>query len=103
MQVKDGYPGRLDMKPEFRSACTALAPPTYARPFACIATMGCLRTSCTISQIRCLPCRQPMPHTAKRCGKGPALYRALNPRRNDRDDIAQMTPEEEVLLLYVME
>src|SRR6516162_6912140 len=71
MQVKDGYPGRLDMKPEFRSACTALAPPTYARPFACIATMGCLRTSCTISQIRCLPCRQPMPHTAKRCGKGP--------------------------------
>ena len=32
-----------------------------------------------------------------------ALYRALNPRRNDRDDIAQMTPEEEALLLYVME
>jgi len=32
-----------------------------------------------------------------------ALYRALNPRRNDKDDIAQMTPEEEVLLLHVME
>jgi len=32
-----------------------------------------------------------------------ALYQALNPRRNDNDDIAQMTPEEEVLLLHVME
>jgi len=32
-----------------------------------------------------------------------ALYQALNPRRNDKDDIAQMTPEEEVLLLHVME
>jgi hypothetical protein len=31
------------------------------------------------------------------------LYQALNPRRNDKDDIAQMTPEEEVLLLHVME
>jgi hypothetical protein len=32
-----------------------------------------------------------------------ALYQALNPRRNDKDDIAQMTPEDEVLLLHVME
>jgi hypothetical protein len=32
-----------------------------------------------------------------------ALYQALNPRRNDKHDIAQMTPEEEVLLLHVME
>jgi hypothetical protein len=32
-----------------------------------------------------------------------ALYQALNPRRNDKDDIAQMTPEEEALLLHVME
>jgi len=32
-----------------------------------------------------------------------ALYQALNPRRSDKDDIAQMTPEEEVLLLHVME
>jgi hypothetical protein len=31
------------------------------------------------------------------------LYRALNARGNDKDDIAQMTPEEEVLLLHVME
>ena len=32
-----------------------------------------------------------------------ALYLALDPRSNDRADIAQMTPEEEVLLLHVME
>jgi hypothetical protein len=32
-----------------------------------------------------------------------ALYRALDPRRNDKKDMAQMTPEEEVLLLHVME
>ena len=32
-----------------------------------------------------------------------ALYRALDPRRSDRDDFAQMTPEEEVALLHVME
>jgi hypothetical protein len=32
-----------------------------------------------------------------------ALYQALNPRRNDKDDIARMTPEEEALLLHVME
>jgi hypothetical protein len=28
---------------------------------------------------------------------------ALDPRRNDTKDMAQMTPEEEVLLLHVME
>ena len=27
-----------------------------------------------------------------------ALYRALDPRRNDKEDIARMTPDEEVLL-----
>jgi hypothetical protein len=32
-----------------------------------------------------------------------ALYRALDPRRNDKKDMAQMTPEEEVLLLHVLE
>jgi hypothetical protein len=32
-----------------------------------------------------------------------ALYRALDPRRNDQNDIAHMTPEEEVLVLHVME
>ena len=32
-----------------------------------------------------------------------ALYRALDARRNDRADRAQMTPENEVLLLHVME
>jgi hypothetical protein len=32
-----------------------------------------------------------------------ALYRALDPRRNDKVDLAQMTPEEEVLLLHVLE
>jgi hypothetical protein len=32
-----------------------------------------------------------------------ALSQALDPRRHDKDDIAQMTPEEEVLLLHVME
>ena len=32
-----------------------------------------------------------------------ALYRALDVRRNDRADRAQMTPEDEVLLLHVME
>jgi hypothetical protein len=32
-----------------------------------------------------------------------ALYRALDARRNDKEDIARMTPEEEVLLLHVME
>jgi hypothetical protein len=32
-----------------------------------------------------------------------ALYRALDPRRNDKDDIAGMTPDEEVMLLHVME
>jgi hypothetical protein len=32
-----------------------------------------------------------------------ALYRALDPARNDKDDLARMTPEEEVLLLHVME
>ena len=32
-----------------------------------------------------------------------ALYLALDPRSNDRADITRMTPEEEVLLLHVME
>jgi hypothetical protein len=32
-----------------------------------------------------------------------ALYRALDPRRSDKDDLAQMTAEEEVALLHVME
>lgn len=32
-----------------------------------------------------------------------ALYRALDPARNDKDDLARMKPEEEVLLLHVME
>jgi hypothetical protein len=32
-----------------------------------------------------------------------ALYDALDARRNDQADLAQMTPEEEVLLLHVME
>ena len=32
-----------------------------------------------------------------------ALYQALDPCRNDKNDIAHMTPEEEVLLLHVME
>jgi hypothetical protein len=32
-----------------------------------------------------------------------ALYRALDPRRSDKDDLAQMTPDEEVSLLHVME
>jgi hypothetical protein len=32
-----------------------------------------------------------------------ALCRALDARRNDKDDLAQMTPEDEVLLLHVME
>jgi len=32
-----------------------------------------------------------------------ALCQALDPRRNDKNDIAKMTPEDEVLLLHVME
>jgi hypothetical protein len=32
-----------------------------------------------------------------------ALYRALDPARNDKDDLARMTPDDEVLLLHVME
>ena len=32
-----------------------------------------------------------------------ALYQALNPRRNDKDDIPRMTPDEEILLPHVME
>jgi len=32
-----------------------------------------------------------------------SLYLALDPRSNDRADIVQMSPEEEVLLLHVME
>ena len=32
-----------------------------------------------------------------------ALYRALDPRHSDENDLAQMTPEEEVALLHVME
>jgi hypothetical protein len=32
-----------------------------------------------------------------------ALYRALDPRRSDKDDLAQMSPDEEVALLHVME
>jgi hypothetical protein len=32
-----------------------------------------------------------------------ALYRALDPRRSDKDDLDQMSPEEEVALLHVME
>jgi hypothetical protein len=32
-----------------------------------------------------------------------ALYRALDPRRNDRADLERMTPEEEVALLHVTE
>jgi hypothetical protein len=31
------------------------------------------------------------------------LFRALDARGNDQDDLSQMTPEEEVLLLHVME
>ena len=32
-----------------------------------------------------------------------ALYGALDARRNDKEDLAQMTSEDEVLLLHVME
>jgi hypothetical protein len=32
-----------------------------------------------------------------------ALYLALGAGRNDQDDIAQMTPDQEVMLLHVME
>jgi hypothetical protein len=32
-----------------------------------------------------------------------ALYRALDPRRSDKDDLAQMSPDDEVALLHVME
>jgi hypothetical protein len=32
-----------------------------------------------------------------------ALYRALDPRRNDRTDLARMTPDDEVALLHVLE
>jgi hypothetical protein len=32
-----------------------------------------------------------------------ALYLALNPSRSDKADLAQMTPDEEVMLLHVME
>jgi hypothetical protein len=32
-----------------------------------------------------------------------ALYRALDPRRSDKEDLAQMSPDEEVALLHVME
>jgi hypothetical protein len=32
-----------------------------------------------------------------------ALYLALEPGRNDKADLAQMTPDEEVTLLHVME
>jgi len=31
------------------------------------------------------------------------LYRALDPRRGDKEDLAQMSPDEEVALLHVME
>jgi hypothetical protein len=45
-----------------------------------------------------------MPPTGTSFGRGAeALYRALDPRRNDNEDIARMTPEEQVLLLHVME
>jgi hypothetical protein len=39
---------------------------------------------------------------ALREGAG-ALYRALDPHGNDRADVAEMTPDEEVALLHVME
>jgi hypothetical protein len=32
-----------------------------------------------------------------------ALYLALDPRRNDKVDLAQMNPDDEVMLLHVME
>jgi len=32
-----------------------------------------------------------------------ALYLALDPGRNDKTDLAQMTPDDEVMLLHVME
>ncbi len=32
-----------------------------------------------------------------------ALCRALDPRRNDQRDLAQMTPDEEVRLLHILE
>jgi hypothetical protein len=44
-----------------------------------------------------------MRRTAIRFGMRRALYRALDPARNDKDDLARMKPEEEVLLLHVME
>jgi hypothetical protein len=44
-----------------------------------------------------------MRRTAIRFGMRQRLYRALDPARNDKDDLARMTPEEEVLLLHVME
>jgi hypothetical protein len=37
------------------------------------------------------------------CNRNFDSTQALNPRRSGKDDIAQMTPEEEVLLLHVME
>jgi hypothetical protein len=82
------------MKPEFRSVSTAPVQPTCAL-FAEI-----LRDLAkTVSSVPPADAahRDELRNGAK------ALYRALDPRRNDKEDIAGMTPEEEVLLLHVME
>jgi hypothetical protein len=87
------------MKPEFRSVCTALAPPISARAFAWHFHYGLFADilhdlAKTVSSV---PPADAAHRDALREG-AKALYQALNPRRNDKDDIAQMTPEEEVLL-----
>jgi hypothetical protein len=48
-------------------------------------------------------CRAPGAHRDALREGAKALYRALDARSNDKDDFAQMAPEDEVLLLHVME
>jgi hypothetical protein len=42
-------------------------------------------------------------HRDALCDGAKALYRALDPRRNEQRDLAQMTPDEEVRLLHILE
>ena len=85
------------MKLEFRSACIVWAQPTYANPFALHLHYGLFADI-----LHDLVPADAAHRDALRDG-AKALYQALDPRRNDKDDIAQMTPEDEVLLLHVME
>ena len=100
---------RISTKTELRSRCTAPAMRKRADPFTCISTMRCfadiLRDLAKASSAK----RPDDAHREALRDAAKALYLALKDRAaatgagKKATDDAQMTPDEEVLLLHVLE